>query len=362
MKTIWILGASGRIGRAVAANLAADGQPFTLVGRDHDELCGVANKLGGHIRIKVLANVPDMAKAIAAEKPAVVVNLVGPFTRNALPIAKACPPGTHYVDLSNELPSVQAMLSLHEHASSTGCTFVTGAGFGVLATESVVLRLCEGLPPPANVRCTVIPAVVSEPGPLGEAFASSIIEGFAYGGRRYEGGHLVRSRLMDYYELLSVPDGRVIGTASVPTAELEAAKRASGAPFVISATSMVPQAAFLRAVLPPILNITKVPAVRRFVTRRLAAFEVKATDVAAAPVSWSHARVEWSSENLSEIKAGWMRTGDAMVFTANVISQVAIRLMKGGSKVGAYTPGMLFGANLANECGGIITLDVTQTA
>ena len=354
MKSIWILGATGRIGRAVAARLLADGQSIVLVGRDAARLARLAEHLEGPATIKVFATLMEIAESIAIQQPALVLNLIGPFTQTALPIANACPPGTHYLDLSNELPSVQALLGLHDHAERANSTFVTGAGFGVLGTESVILKLCECRPPASFVRCAAIPAIATEPGVLGEAFASSITQGLAFGGRRYIAGKLVRSPLMADFERVSLPDGRMVGTASAPSAELEAARRASGAPSAVSSTSMVPSSAVLRAILPVLLTVMKIPFVRRLSTRKIAAIEIKPTKATAPPISWSYARVEWSA---GVKRQGWLRTGDAMVFTADVMARVAIRLIRGEGKPGAYTPGALFGAQLASECGAEIILD-----
>lgn len=351
---IWVLGATGRVGRAVAARLATRGHSLVLIGRDAARLNSVAEQLGDGATIKVAGSLTDIAGMIAQQRPAIVLNTIGPFTRTAVPIARACPPGTHYVDLSNELASVQAMLALHDHAVSAGSAYVTGAGFGVLATESVVLTLCENRPPAARVRCAAIPAVASEPGRLGDALAASIIEGMAFGGRRYEGGQLIRTRLLGDFERVPLPDGRMVGTASAPSGELEAARRASGASFVVASTSIVPSAPILRAMLPALLAVMKIAPVRRFAMRRMSAIDVKPTTVKEPQVSWSHARVEWSS---SEARQGWMRTGDAMNFTADVLARTASRLMNGEGALGAYTPGALFGHELASECGGEIMID-----
>jgi hypothetical protein len=120
---------------------------------------------------------------------------------------------------------------------------------------------------------------------------------------------------------------------------------------------MVPSASILRAMIPLLLTIMKIAPVRRFAARRIAAIEVKPTTATAPQVSWSYARVEWVS---GEARQGWMRTGDAMVFTADVMARVAIHLANGGCMPGAYTPGALFGPELANECGGEIFIDAGE--
>jgi hypothetical protein len=99
--------------------------------------------------------------------------------------------------------------------------------------------------------------------------------------------------------------------------------------------------------------ILRIEVVRRFATRRIAAIEVKPTAATVPRASWSHASVEWGSE---PPRHGWLRTGDAMAFTADVMARVAIRLANGEGTPGAYTPGALFGFELACECGGEIVV------
>jgi NAD(P)-dependent dehydrogenase (short-subunit alcohol dehydrogenase family) len=355
---IWVLGATGRIGRAVAMRLSAGDLAPVLVGRDGDKLRAMAESLGRGTTFKVGEALPAIADMISSEAPEMVLNTIGPFTHTALPIARACPPGTHYIDLSNELSSVKAILALHDEAAEKGSILITGAGFGVLATECVVLKLRENCPPATRVRCAAMPDVKSEPGPLGEAFAASIVEGLATGGLAYEAGRLVRTALLGDFEKILLPDGRLVGTASAPSAELEAARRASGASCAVSATSMVPSSSLVRAILRPLLSIFRIAAVRRFATPRIAAIEVRQTSELKPQVSWSYARIEWSSGQ----HHGWMRTGDAMVFTADVITRAAIRLAKGEGGPGAFTPGAIFGYGLATECGGEIILSGAPAA
>lgn len=357
MSEVWILGATGRSGRAVAAQLVTVGLSPVLVGRDATRLRKVAAATAKDLRIVVAGSVNAMVSELSRNKPAVVVNTIGPFTNTALPIARACAPGTHYVDLSNELFSIIGLLGLHDEAIASGRTLVTGAGFGVLATESVVLKLCEGQPPATRVRIDAIPAVESEPGPFGETLAATIIDGLAAGGRQYANGQLIRSKLLSDFETLPLPDGSSINTASGGTGELEAARGASGASFAISASSLVPSSPVLRALLPPALTLLKITALRNLVKRRVAAIELKPKApgaVKAREFSWGHARIEWASGTRRE---GWLRTGDAMVFTTNVVAEVAMRLARGEGQPGSYTPGALFGPDLATDAGGRFFLD-----
>jgi short subunit dehydrogenase-like uncharacterized protein len=343
---IWILGANGRCGRAVASELAARQHALVLVGRDAGRLGDAAKGIGGNNRVVVADSIADIAESIARSEATVVVSTIGPFARTALPVARACPRGCHYVDISNELHSVIDLLGLHDEAVASGRCFVTGAGFGLLATESVVLKLCEGLPAATSVRVDALP-FVDGAGPLGDTLAATIVEGLPMGGRRYASGRLVRARLGADPERLVLPDGSTMVTAAMPTGDLEAARRASGASSAVAGSSMAPSAPLARFAMSAVAPLFGLRLVRDFAQRRLA--QVQAVAPAQKRDSWGHARVQWPD---GRIREGWLRAGEAMAFTNAVTTAVALRLARNEGRPGAYTPGALFGADLAVQAGG----------
>lgn len=344
---IWVLGATGRAGRAMAARLHDAGFQLVLVGRERARLESVAAGLGGTPRL-VVGTLDTALSGLGQAAPAVVVNTIGPFTDTAQRVIRACPPGTHYVDIANELAAVSGVLDLHEQAVATNRTLVTGAGFGVLATESVVLRLCEGQPLATRVRVDVLASVEIEAGVFGSALAGTIIDGIAAGGRQFERGRLVRVRLAGELERLTTPDGITMSTGSAPSGELVAAWRASGAASVVAASSYAPTAPAVRALLPAISALLRLPIVRRFATGRLARVPVRAQE-RPREFSWAHARVEWAT---GATRQGWLRIGDGMDFTVAVTTDIVGRLAREEGRFGAYTPGALFGPALATDCGG----------
>ena len=232
---VWVLGASGRTGRLIARRLHEAGVPLVLVGRDRERLEGVAAELGGAPRLLVGSLGSNLA-TLAQDAPGVVVNTVGPFATNAPEVAGACPPGTHYVDVANELSAVETILGLDRHAAARDQVHVTGAGFGVLATESVLLRLCEGRPPATRVRVDALASIALEAGVVGPALAGTIVEILSFGGREVRHGRLVRSRSAAHPVRLTTPDGDVVGTGGGASGELITAWRASNADSVIAAS------------------------------------------------------------------------------------------------------------------------------
>lgn len=355
---IWILGAGGRIGSAVTANLAAQGLKPVLVGResDDDRLRRTAADLGSRV---VIANgIDGIAAEITRQRPAVVFNGIGNYAETAPVIARACMPGGHYLDLAADLTAVPRLLDLGREAEQAGSTLVTGSGFGVLATEAVVIKLCEDRPTPAAVRVDALASVSLSAGVVGAAFAASMIGMFATGGRRYTDGRMVTSRLGADLQQLTLPDGEQAKSAGAPTAELLAAHRASNAPSVTVTTGMAPTSRAVRAVAPLVGKLLSVEPLRRFALSGMAKAKMKESP-APRRHSWGHAVVTWADGTRRE---GWLRADDGMDYTASVAATVAAHLARGEGRPGAYTPGALFGADLAEQAGGQFLLhDTTGT-
>lgn len=342
---IWVLGATGRSGRLIAALLHKAGVPVVLAGRDRTRLAAAAAEIGGDPKL-VVGELAEVLAEVGKQAPAVVVNTVGPFTATAARVARALPAGTHYVDIANEYPAVEAILALDRKAQAAGQVLVAGAGFGVLATESVALKVCADRPPAKRLRVNALAAVAGETGTVGAALAGSIVEVLTFGGGYLHNGRLVRARLASDPMRLTTPDGHAMTTVTGPSGELLAAWRASGAETVVVGSGLVPTNPVLAYVLPAIRALLRVPAVGRFAANRLAGVTVKASE--RTRPSYAHARAEWAT---GEVREGWLRTGDGGDFTAAAAAEVAHRLQRGEGRPGAHTPGTLFGPQLAEAAG-----------
>ncbi|QKV77232.1 hypothetical protein [Amycolatopsis sp. Hca4] len=332
---IWVLGALGRTGRAITAELERRDVPVVLVGRNRERLEATGAKY------VVADGVEAMAAEIRRQRPAVVINTIGEYAATAATIARACLPGGHYVDMAADPVAVRRLLDRHEEALAGGSTFVTGAGFGVLATEAVVAKLCEGRDTPSRVQVDALASVASEGGTVGVALAASIVDALTAATTR---GAKPRT--------LVLPDGESAKVAGVDSGELIAAQRASGTPDVTVFSGLAPTAPVVRALVPLLGRVASIPAVRRFAVRRLAAIRTKPAPRPRTH-TWGHAVVTWPDGTTRE---GWLRADEAMDFTAAVVAETAARLARGEGKPGAHTPASALGADLAEAAGGTFLL------
>ncbi|PSL04550.1 short subunit dehydrogenase-like uncharacterized protein [Haloactinopolyspora alba] len=340
---IWVLGATGRVGRNVVAHLQQAGAEVVVAGRDRERL----NHVSPDARA-VAGSLDEVCAQLAAEAPTVVINTVGPFAVTAPQVARACPPGTHYVDVANELSAFQLLHRMDREAAATGRTLVSGVGFGVLATEGILLYLLEADETPSRVRVDAVASVAIEPGVLGEALAATIVQELVDGGREVRRGRMVRARAGGADEQLTTPDGDVVTTGSLGSGELFAAWQASGAASVIGASALVPANPVVRAAMPAIGGVLRLPGLAGFATRRLARIKMTTAKERPRRSSWGRARVEWPS---GRVREGWLRTGEGMTFTVGAVTEVARRLAKGEGRPGAFTPAGLFGPEVALAAG-----------
>ena len=357
MTDVWILGGSGRVGRSVADGLAAGGDRPVLVGRDAGRLRDAVVDRGYETYVAPTAEA--VTAGLLQSRPRVVVNTIGPFSRTAPAVVDAClAAGSDYVDLANDLAAVDALLARQADAERAGRTLVTGAGFGVTATESVVAWLCDGARRAQRVRTDMVPSLELQAGPIGEALAETLVGGLPglAGGRRFQGRRIAEDRLAGAplggdVRALVTPDGDRVSTGLMPLGELVAAQRASGAAYVDAASSEVPHGRVVGAVLPVAANLLAVGPLRRLAARRLAAVTFSSRPAPRAH-SWGHATVTWEDGTTTE---GWLRLGEAQAATGAIAAEVTRRLLRGTRRPGAFTPAALFGPELAADLGGTYT-------
>jgi len=174
------------------------------------------------------------------------------------------------------------------------------------------------------------------------------VDGIPSGGWEVRHGRLAPAPVFGEPTQLTTPDGDAVSSASLPSGELLAAWRASKADIVVAASSVAPTSVVVRLMMPAVSAVFRIPGVTGFAASRLARVKTRAQD-RPRQFSWAHARAEWSSGTVRE---GWLRAGDGMDFTAATAAEVTHRLLKGEGRPGAYTPGALFGAQLAEAVGG----------
>lgn len=141
--SVIVFGAGGYTGRRVAGYLAEraaeTGLRWAPAGRSPERIASQleADGVSGAPE-PIAADVEDPSSLEAmAARTAVVLNLVGPYTTYGEPVIEACiRAGTHYADLTGEIPFAQRMLARHgEAAREAGVKIVQICGFEALPPD-----------------------------------------------------------------------------------------------------------------------------------------------------------------------------------------------------------------------------------
>ncbi len=148
--SVVVFGATGVTGRRVAAYLseraAEVGAKWAVAGRDPVKLERVLGEIGVVAPETIVADVGDPASLAAmASRTRVVLDLVGPYTLYGEPVIEACiANGSHYVDLTGEIPFVRRMIdAFHDRAAAAGVKVVQVSGFEALPPDLGVLLAAE---------------------------------------------------------------------------------------------------------------------------------------------------------------------------------------------------------------------------
>jgi short subunit dehydrogenase-like uncharacterized protein len=145
-----VFGATGVTGRRVAAYLAErsaeTGLRWAPAARDIAKLERLLQEEGVSAPEMIVADVSDPSSLEAmASRTRVVLNLVGPYTLYGRPVIAACvAAGTHYADLTGEIPFVRHMIDEFDRpAAAAGVKIVNVCGFEALPPDLMVLLAAD---------------------------------------------------------------------------------------------------------------------------------------------------------------------------------------------------------------------------
>ena len=140
--SVVVFGATGITGRGVAAYLAGRAQDhgfkWAAAGRDAERVAHTLEGVGASAPEIITADVGDPASLEAmASRTAVVLDMVGPYTLYGEPVIEACiAAGTHYADLTGEIPFVRQMIdAAQDRAEQAGVKIVNVSGFEALPAD-----------------------------------------------------------------------------------------------------------------------------------------------------------------------------------------------------------------------------------
>lgn len=335
-----IYGAYGYTGRLIAVQAVARGQRPVLAGRDASRLIPMAAELGLEWRAFGLEDTARLAGEV--EPLDLVLHAAGPFVRTSAPMVHACLAGrTHYLDITGEIPVLEAIYSRDAEARAAGTLLLPAVGFDVVPSDCLALHVAGKVGRPIELQIAITPSGRASAGTTRTVLAS-------LAGRRSLGlvrrcGRLVERRIGETRRV-RFSDGREReALAGIPWGDLASAYRTTGARDITILMASRPMAR-IAAFAPVLGRLLAVHPVQRLAEAAVDRF-VEGPDERARSEGRSllWARAENAEGGAAE---AWMETAEGYRFTAlSAVTCVERALTERPS--GALTPAGAFGAELA---------------
>ncbi len=140
-----LYGCTGFVGRAIAEQAIQRGHNLIVAGRDPERVPRLAGEWGVDHRVFRLDESHERVQAVAGVQA--VLHCAGPYIDTYEPMLEAClRGGTHYLDLTGEIPVYQALADHGLRAEVKGVMLMPGVGFDVVATDCLALHLKRRMP------------------------------------------------------------------------------------------------------------------------------------------------------------------------------------------------------------------------
>jgi short subunit dehydrogenase-like uncharacterized protein len=154
MKVInqWMIyGANGYTGHLIVEEAVSRGHQPLVAGRSESSVLSVAEEFDLEYKVFDLDHPQKVKQHI--EGVGLILNCAGPFSKTASALREACLDlGIHYLDITGEIPVLEASYATHDRAREKGVVIVSGVGFDVVPTDLLSNLLHKAYPAGNSVR------------------------------------------------------------------------------------------------------------------------------------------------------------------------------------------------------------------
>ena len=342
-----IYGANGYTGELVAREAVHRRMQPILAGRSQERVQAVAQELGLPSRIFDLED--PAAIDAALEGIGAVLHCAGPFVHTATPMVGAClRVGAHYLDITGEIPAIEATRSQDEAARAAGITLLPCVGFDVVPTDCLAARLAGALPDATHLDL----AFFTERGSISRGTLKSMIEALPHAGAIRRDGKLVPVPIAyDAREIEFACGGR--WTMTIPWGDLATAHHTTGIPNIRVYTG-TPKRVISRARrLRPLVGILGLKPVKG-----LLLWWIGRTIVGPDAEYRARARTHlWGEVRnaAGEVRTTTLETPEGYTFTATAAVECLRRVLEGDTTAGFHTPAEAFGSDFVDSLPGVVS-------
>jgi short subunit dehydrogenase-like uncharacterized protein len=293
---------------------------------------------------------PATVRAALADA-AVVLHCAGPFMHTSRQMVDAClETGTHYLDITGELPVYEAIAARDAEARARGVMLLPGVGFDVVPTDCLALHLKQRLPTATHLTL----AFYSEgPAGLPPGTQRTAIELLPYGNRVRRDGRLERSTAALKTREIDFGMGRVRAT-QLTWGDVFTAYHSTGIPNIEDYTVFPPAVQKQLALMARFRPLFRIRALRSLLKRGVRPGPSPERRARTVTHVWGEARDADGTTVTSRLhgpEAG-------VEWTIGSSLAAVQRVLAGDVFPGYHTPATAYGADFVLETGDVIREDL----
>lgn len=344
-----LYGATGFVGEAIARRALTEGLRPVVAGRDPMRVAALADELGVEHRVFALDDRDGMGASLA-EVP-VVLHCAGPYVYTAAAMVDGClRSGTHYLDLTGELPVYATIAERDVEAKTQGVMLLPGVGFDVVPTDCLALHLKRRLPSATHLTLAFHSA---GPAALPPGTVKTMLVHVPDGEKVRLNGELVtpagpnKTRQIDFGNGLRTATRRTWGDVFM-------AYRSTGVPNIEDYIVLSADQRRGLAMMDYARSLFKFESVRKLMMLTVRSGST-AEERAQTRVSvWGE--VVDGEERRAVSRLHGPEAG--VEWTARAAIAAVRRVLEGDAPVGFQTPATAYGADFVLECEGVVREDI----
>lgn len=344
--SVLLYGANGYTGVLIAKYAAQYGLQPILAGRREEAIKPLANELNLPYKIIDINNAAQLKEALNGIK--LVIHAAGPFADTAKQMIDAClQTGTHYLDINGDISVFETIKRYDAAAKEKNIMLLPGAGFDVVPTDCMALRLKNKLPDATHLKL----AFASVGGGISHGTAMTMASKLGYGGAARENGKIVRQALGKEGMWVDFGENKLF-VMSIPWGDVSTAYYTTGIPNIQAYTAIKPGIYRMMKLQGTFNWLLRMEWVKNMIRKKIKKRPAGPSDEMRSKAKsfvWGEVR-----NTRGEVISDHFTCADGYTLTAHSCLIIAKKILEENFKPGYQTPATCYGEGLVKEIPGTV--------
>jgi len=343
---VLLYGANGYTGVLIAKYAAHHHLQPILAGRREEAIKPLSTELNLPYTIIDINNARQLKDGLTGIK--VVIHAAGPFADTAKQMIEAClQTGTHYLDINGDISVFEMIRRYDAAAKEKNIMLLPGAGFDVVPTDCMALRLKNRLPDATHLKL----AFASMGGGLSHGTAMTMVSKLGEGGAARENGKIVRQPLGKKGMWVDFGEKKLF-VMSIPWGDVSTAYYTTGIPNIQVFTGIKPSV-YRMLKLQGIFNwLLRMEWIKNIIRKKIKSRPAGPSDEMrgkAKSFVWGEVK-----NAKGEVVSDHFTCADGYTLTAHSCLIIAKKVLQENFKPGYQTPAGCYGEELVKEIPGTV--------